>query len=219
MCTTPKCQCNSDFKKETFLESYFQDEILAKSKTEEKFSTIPHYIKSKKYHRKNKKLRPGLTAKKRKRMFVVHNYTDYAYVSNKRFENNDRSAKVEEILPKKTKKQQCANTFMAFPQKLHHILCQVEKNDQTSIISWQPHGRAFVVHDKETFTEKIMSKYFRQTKFTSFQRQLNMYGFVRLTRGQDNGAYYHEFFFKRQSFFDQKNTSFEVQRDGFQSCM
>ncbi len=40
------------------------------------------------------------------------------------------------------------------------------------------------------------NRYFRQSKLTSFQRQLNLYGFQRLTRGADAGGYYNEFFLK-----------------------
>jgi hypothetical protein len=39
-------------------------------------------------------------------------------------------------------------------------------------------------------------RYFKQSKLTSFQRQLNLYGFNRLTRGLDRGAYYHELFLR-----------------------
>ena len=38
--------------------------------------------------------------------------------------------------------------------------------------------------------------WFSQTKFASFQRQLNLYGFRRLTTGKDKGAYFHEHFLR-----------------------
>jgi HSF-type DNA-binding len=49
-----------------------------------------------------------------------------------------------------------------------------------------------------TFTHipYLSLRYFRQTKFTSFQRQLNLYGFKRLTVGRDHGGYYHPFFLR-----------------------
>lgn len=42
--------------------------------------------------------------------------------------------------------------------------------------------------------------YFNQTKLTSFQRQLNLYGFVRLTRGADTNGYYNEYFLRGRPF-------------------
>lgn len=59
-----------------------------------------------------------------------------------------------------------------FPEKLHEML---EKENEPSIVSWLPHGRAFIVRKPKEFTQDIMPKYFRQTKLTSFQRQLNLY--------------------------------------------
>lgn len=82
-----------------------------------------------------------------------------------------------------------------FPEKLMEMLSR-ESLTNSSIVSWLPHGRAFIVRKPKEFSEHIMHTYFRQTKITSFQRQLNLYGFRRLTQGPDAGAYYHEMFLR-----------------------
>lgn len=83
-----------------------------------------------------------------------------------------------------------------FPEKLHRMLDEAEKDGKTDVVSFYSHGRAFTVHDMDRFTEEIMPKYFKQTKWNSFARQLNLYGFIRITSGPDAGGYYHELFLK-----------------------
>jgi hypothetical protein len=86
-----------------------------------------------------------------------------------------------------------------FPIKLHEMLDRVEEDGNAHIVSWQPHGRCFVVHKPKEFKE-LLPSYFKLSKMASFQRQLNLYGFSRLTRGRDKGGYYHELFLRgRQS--------------------
>jgi hypothetical protein len=41
-------------------------------------------------------------------------------------------------------------------------------------------------------------RFFSQTKYPSFQRQLNLYGFSRFCHGPDKGAYYHACFVRGQ---------------------
>jgi hypothetical protein len=68
-----------------------------------------------------------------------------------------------------------------------------------SVISWQPHGKAFRVHHPDAFAKTVMPRYFKQqTKYKSFQRQLHMYGFHRINKGMDTGAYFHSMFIRNK---------------------
>jgi len=83
-----------------------------------------------------------------------------------------------------------------FPEKLHRMLLTTEKEGDVDIISFFPHGRAFGIRDPERFEKMIMPKYYNQSRLSSFQRQLNLYGFTRIISGSDSGGYYHELFLK-----------------------
>lgn len=63
------------------------------------------------------------------------------------------------------------------------------------VISWLPHGRAWVIHDKDEFI-KVSRSHFHFTKYESFIRQVNAWGFKRVTRGKDVNSYYHEKFLR-----------------------
>ena len=80
---------------------------------------------------------------------------------------------------------------LKFPARLHGTLESLEKGGRTDIVCWQPHGRAFKVHDKKRFESEILPAFFiHQKDMTSFQRQLNFYGFMRLAGpGPDQFAY------------------------------
>jgi hypothetical protein len=81
-----------------------------------------------------------------------------------------------------------------FPQQLHDMLAQ---NRFPTIVSWAPHGRAFVVRRTKEFETEVLPHYFKQTKYKSFQRQLNLYGFHRITHNEaDRGGYHHALFLR-----------------------
>ena len=86
---------------------------------------------------------------------------------------------------------------LPFPKLVHAMLDAVERLGQEHIVSWCPHGRAFQIHNRQAFEEEVLPyQNFTQSKYASFQRQLNLYGFKRLTSGADEGAYYHELFLR-----------------------
>ena len=89
-----------------------------------------------------------------------------------------------------------AKTSKHFPLRLHDMLTDAKDMAFEDIVSWQPHGRCFVVHRPKEFVEEVMPQYFSQSKFPSFQRQLNIYGFSRITQGKDKNGYHHRLFLR-----------------------
>jgi hypothetical protein len=79
-----------------------------------------------------------------------------------------------------------------FPVKVYEMLENAENKQFSHIVSWNETGTGFMVHDKDHFTKEIVPHYFNLTKYKSFQRQLSLYGFQRVTVGSNKGLRYHE---------------------------
>lgn len=123
-----------------------------------------------------------------------YDYTDYATVNVV----SDMNSSSGSSSPCPKRKGPRGGVKVPFPLKLHKML---EENLYEDIVSWQPHGRSFLVHKPQEFVDVVMPKYFQQSKLTSFQRQLNLYGFTRqLSNGPDKGGYYHELFLRGKGF-------------------
>ncbi|CAB9505607.1 Heat stress transcription factor [Seminavis robusta] len=75
-----------------------------------------------------------------------------------------------------------------FPAKLHAILSQPDLAD---VIDWLPHGRSWRVLKPREFETKVIPRFFEHSKFSSFVRQANGWGFRRITQGPDRNSYYH----------------------------
>eukprot|EP00529_Nitzschia_sp_RCC80_P021386 CAMPEP_0113496492 /NCGR_PEP_ID=MMETSP0014_2-20120614/30149_1 /TAXON_ID=2857 /ORGANISM="Nitzschia sp." /LENGTH=387 /DNA_ID=CAMNT_0000390415 /DNA_START=140 /DNA_END=1303 /DNA_ORIENTATION=- /assembly_acc=CAM_ASM_000159 len=118
---------------------------------------------------------------KNQHIVVQHkHYVDHA---------NDNRSDYKEDLPAR------GGVTVPFPIRLHEMLDAVERDGYGHIISWAPHGRCVIIHKPKEFVE-ILPTYFKLSKLASFQRQLNLYGFQRLTRGRDRGGYYNELFLR-----------------------
>jgi hypothetical protein len=98
------------------------------------------------------------------------------------------------------------------------MLSSVEEDGFASVVSWQPHGRCFIVHKPKQFVDEVMPRYFKQSKLTSFQRQVNLYGFRRLTAGRDRGAYYHELFLRGRPDLHKALVRIRIKGTGFKSA-
>ncbi|OUM67801.1 hypothetical protein PIROE2DRAFT_28561, partial [Piromyces sp. E2] len=64
-----------------------------------------------------------------------------------------------------------------FVKKLYFVLTDPLNYE---IIQESHEGFSFTINNQEIFTEKILKSQFRCTKFTNFQRLLNMYGFKKV---------------------------------------
>lgn len=61
------------------------------------------------------------------------------------------------------------NGKTSFPYKLYQMLQDAEDTGFCHIVSWNSNGKSFKVHDSTTFTKVIIPKYFKQTRYKSFQ--------------------------------------------------
>jgi hypothetical protein len=93
------------------------------------------------------------------------------------------------------------------------MLEEIAKVGDESIVSWQPHGKAFRVHFPEAFARTVMPRYFKkQTKYKSFLRQLHLYGFHRIREGIDEGAYCHSMFIRNKTSMSLQMTRQRIKR-------
>lgn len=81
-----------------------------------------------------------------------------------------------------------------FPMKLHEVLKQLEYE---RVINWLPHGRSFVIHDQHKLISEALPRFFNKAvKYTSFTRQLQLWGFKRVANNSDAGSYFHQLFLR-----------------------
>lgn len=180
MCNAKKGRRRSIIEAEATIA--FLDEVQSSNSSDEDYSPS----EEKKERRKPKTSTKTKTSKngETKRREIQHNYHDHADDDGAVYRNTPMVSKGGVTVP--------------FPMKLHNMLEHIAQNEThlSSIVTWQPHGRSFIVQDINKFAEEVLPRFFQQKKYASFQRQLNLYGFTRLTKGPDRGSYYHELFLR-----------------------
>ena len=85
-----------------------------------------------------------------------------------------------------------------FPVKLYRMIYEAHQAGKEDVVAFLPHGKAFAIHDEATFVRDILPLYFPGCQLPSFQKQLNLYGFHKITVGKDKGKlhYFHKHFLK-----------------------
>ncbi|CAG8516456.1 6786_t:CDS:2 [Diversispora eburnea] len=70
------------------------------------------------------------------------------------------------------------DTVSVFVAKLYQLL---ESDEYKEYLTWNETGDVFVICNMDEFAQNVLPKYFKHCKFTSFVRQLNIYGFYRVS--------------------------------------
>ena len=81
------------------------------------------------------------------------------------------------MLSKKIKRKNSKKEPCFFLEKLFKIL---ESKENNHLIHWSRDGKLINITDPYRFSNKILPKYFKHNKYSSFNRQLNLYGFYKI---------------------------------------
>lgn len=96
---------------------------------------------------------------------------------------------------KKSSQRPCHEPIAAaFPAKLFHLIERAAAGNVDHIISFLPEGKAFQIHDPSRFAQEVLPLFSKSTRFPSFLKQLNLYGFKRGPISTGSHVYCHEFF-------------------------
>merc|ERR1712216_759438 len=71
-----------------------------------------------------------------------------------------------------------------------------ETEGYAHIVSWLPGNKAFKVHRKKEFAEKVLPNHFQTSTYKSFQRNLNLWGFDTVSKGPKKGECTHPQFLR-----------------------
>ncbi|CAD8108362.1 unnamed protein product [Paramecium primaurelia] len=87
------------------------------------------------------------------------------------------------------KYKMCDTKLPNFLVKLKSML-----NDQVNshIISWNEKGSKLIIHETKLFKQIVLPQYFKQPNYSSFQKQMNNYGFKNIRISSNTTEFYNE---------------------------
>lgn len=87
------------------------------------------------------------------KLFVEHNYQDHS--QDPVYTDNCENA----VSSDGKRRGPRGGVLVPFPEKLYLMLAGVHAEGLEDVVSWQPHGRCFAVHQPQRFVEEVMPRY------------------------------------------------------------
>lgn len=78
------------------------------------------------------------------------------------------------------------------PQFLKKVVA-ILRNEDSTVVHWDEPGESIIIENIDIFSDSILPKYYKATKFNSFVRQLNFYGFKKISSTAYHGIKSSEF--------------------------
>ncbi|KAJ2803062.1 Heat shock transcription factor, partial [Coemansia helicoidea] len=91
---------------------------------------------------------------------------------------------MNELVPRRARNLHRNIAVTPFLNKLYNI---VDDSASDDLIRWSAEGNSFVVVRHEDFAKEVLPHFFKHNNFSSFVRQLNMYGFHKVPHLQHGG--------------------------------
>lgn len=82
-------------------------------------------------------------------------------------------------------------TVPSFPLKAYEIVSDPENS---KVVRWTEEGDAFIITNKNAFSDQVLPKYFKHKNLSTFIRQLNIYGFKKTKYKNEEHCFAHKDF-------------------------
>jgi hypothetical protein len=97
----------------------------------------------------------NMTGQSFKRTYVEHRYHDHYHDLLENLPEESLSG----MRGKRQTRGPRGGVSVTFPETLHEMLSRMDEEGTNDVISWQPHGRSFLIHKKKDFVNHVMTRY------------------------------------------------------------